>query len=137
MAMKRLFFPLLILLSITVTACGPSEEDLLAKGRALMATEDYSEAVRTFNELLEKFPNNYDAMNAKGVALLRLGQINESIEVLVLQSMLIRLITEPSLIEGMPIECWVKIMRLCWIMTMSRRFLQIRLMPIRIEAQFF
>ena len=47
-------------------------------------------------------------LNAQGVALLRLGQINESIEVFSLS--INKTSAEPSLIEGMPIECWVKIM---------------------------
>ena len=60
-----------IILITFLAACSPPVEELVESGRDLMAADKYAEAVKVFNEALEKEPNNYTALNAKGVALLR------------------------------------------------------------------
>jgi len=60
-------------------SCSPSEEELVKQGRSLMFESEYDQAIEILNKALKKNPENYVALNAKGVALLRLGKLEESI----------------------------------------------------------
>lgn len=63
---------------LALSSCGKSEEQLVEEGRNLMGQESYAEAIKLFNKALEKNSNNYTALNAKGVALLRINELDES-----------------------------------------------------------
>ena len=59
---------------LVLSSCGKSEEQLVEEGRNLMGQESYAEAIKSFNKALDKNSNNYVALNAKGVALLRIDE---------------------------------------------------------------
>ena len=74
--MKQFYVLFLILMS---AACSPSVDELLNSGISFMDSSEYQKATKQFLQVLEKEPNNYRALNANGVALLRLGSGEESI----------------------------------------------------------
>lgn len=75
--MKRFYALVLVLVC---SACSPSVDELLNAGINYMDAEDYQNASEQFYQVLEIDPYNYRALNANGVALLRLEKGEESIE---------------------------------------------------------
>jgi Flp pilus assembly protein TadD len=67
------------LLLISISACAPSEEELLKVGLEKMNTQNWADAVAQFDQVLEKNPTQTTALNAKGVALFQQGKIKEAI----------------------------------------------------------
>lgn len=77
--MKKLW--ILGLLSVSLFACSPNEDDLLKAGIEKMDSQAWQDAIVSFDQLLEINPNHAQALNAKGVALFQQGKVKEAIPV--------------------------------------------------------
>ncbi len=69
-----------LILIATVIACSPSEEELFEEGISQLESQNYTEAIKYFDRVIDTNPSHTSAQNAKGVAYFELRNWDKAIE---------------------------------------------------------
>lgn len=104
MTFSKPFFILLIFLAIVFQSCDSQKKkdasDFFLKGNVALTQKNYAEAIRLYDEAIDKNPEFSDAYLNKGISLMRLGKVQDAYEVLTHAIKLDPTLTQANLIRS-------------------------------------